>query len=442
MVWTDVDMSYPNDEIPMLVKELDGYDQVVGARRTEEGTRRFFRVPAKWFIRRLASYLTDTEIPDLNSGLRAFRRDVGMQYVHHLPAGFSCVTTLTMSFLANGYSVKYVPIDYRPRAGTSKFHWWRDTKRYLLQVVRMSLSYNPLKVFLPIGLVLLAVGLAKLVLRLGRQGLPPRRQHPAHPVRVAAGDHGRPARRSRGPGDQAPVAGPTGVNSRIWAGIVPRAHLGGIFRNTWKRSRPESGIRVTVPTGNTYDKYGTDEPDRAADDAGLHGRPRWHARTGSRPGGSSRSASARGTSRSGSANGSPRRRSSASTCPTMSSPGSGGRPISPACSATRRGCRHPTARSTSCSRSRFSSTSRIRTRPLDELARVCAGTLIASVPFEPIWRAGNLARGRYVRDLGNTPGHVNHWTRWGFTRFVSTRFDVERVRNPLPWTMVLASVRR
>jgi polyisoprenyl-phosphate glycosyltransferase len=163
VVWTDVDMSYPNDEIPMLVKELDGYDQVVGARRTEEGTQRFFRVPAKWFIRRLASYLTDTEIPDLNSGMRAFRRDVGMQYVHHLPAGFSCVTTLTMSFLANGYSVKYVPIDYRPRAGTSKFHWWRDTKRYLLQVVRMSLSYNPLKVFLPIGLVLLAVGLGKLV---------------------------------------------------------------------------------------------------------------------------------------------------------------------------------------------------------------------------------------------------------------------------------------
>jgi glycosyltransferase involved in cell wall biosynthesis len=163
VVWTDADMSYPNDEIPMLVKELDGHDQVVGARRTEEGTQRFLRVPAKWFIRKLASYLTETRIPDLNSGLRAFRRSVAMQYIHQLPAGFSCVTTLTMSFLANGYSVKYVPIDYHPRAGTSKFHWWRDTKRYLLQVVRLTLSYNPLKVFLPIGLVLLAVGLGKLI---------------------------------------------------------------------------------------------------------------------------------------------------------------------------------------------------------------------------------------------------------------------------------------
>ena len=78
---------------------------------------------------------------------------------------------------------------------------------------------------------------------------------------------------------------------------------------------------------------------------------------------------------------------------------------------------------------------------LGELARVCAGTLIASVPFEPIWRAGNLARGRYVRDLGNTPGHVNHWTRWSFTRFVNTRFLVEQAGNPLPWTMVRAHPR-
>jgi SAM-dependent methyltransferase len=75
---------------------------------------------------------------------------------------------------------------------------------------------------------------------------------------------------------------------------------------------------------------------------------------------------------------------------------------------------------------------------LGELARVCSGTLIASVPFEPIWRAGNMARGRYVRDLGNTPGHVNHWTRRGFTHFVGQRFQVEQVRSPLPWTMIRA----
>jgi SAM-dependent methyltransferase len=77
---------------------------------------------------------------------------------------------------------------------------------------------------------------------------------------------------------------------------------------------------------------------------------------------------------------------------------------------------------------------------LRELARVCSDRLIASVPFEPIWRAGNVVRRRYVRQLGNTPGHVNHWTRRGFGRFVGGRFGVEEVKSPLPWTMVRARV--
>jgi len=163
VVWTDVDMTYPNDEIPRLVKELEGHDQVVGARTSEQGTVRFVRTPAKWVIRKLASYLVKTPIPDLNSGLRAFRRDVAMQFLHLLPKGFSCVSTMTLTFLSNGYSVKHVPIDYFPRAGRSKFHWWSDTRDYLTQVIRMVLSYDPLRVFLPAGLVLMSAGVAKLI---------------------------------------------------------------------------------------------------------------------------------------------------------------------------------------------------------------------------------------------------------------------------------------
>lgn len=162
VVWTDVDMTYPNDRIPELVDELEGHDQVVGARTSEQGTAKLARVPAKLVIRKLASYLTETDIPDLNSGLRAFRRDVAVQYLHLLPAGFSCVTTITMSFLANGYSVKYIPIEYSARAGESKFHWYKDTRRYFTQVIRLVLSYNPLRVFVPFGLLLGALGLAKL----------------------------------------------------------------------------------------------------------------------------------------------------------------------------------------------------------------------------------------------------------------------------------------
>jgi len=162
-VWTDVDMTYPNDTIPQLVKELDGWDQVVGARTTEEGTVKALRVPAKWLIRKLASFLSGTKIPDLNSGFRAFRTDVARQYLNQLPVGFSCVTTITMTFLAGGYSVKYIPIDYAKRAGESKFHWYKDTRRYATQVVRMILSYNPLRIFMPVGLTLFAIGFVKLL---------------------------------------------------------------------------------------------------------------------------------------------------------------------------------------------------------------------------------------------------------------------------------------
>jgi polyisoprenyl-phosphate glycosyltransferase len=161
VVWTDADMSYPNDKIPELVEDLAGYDQVVGARTSEQGTLKAARVPAKWFIRKLACYLTQTNIPDLNSGFRAFNRKASLPFLHLLPNGFSCVTTLTLSFLSNGLNVKYVPIEYKTRAGESKFHWRKDTYRYMLQVVRMVMSYNPLRVFMPIGLTLLAIALGK-----------------------------------------------------------------------------------------------------------------------------------------------------------------------------------------------------------------------------------------------------------------------------------------
>lgn len=162
VVWSDADMSYPNHEIPQLVEKLGTNDHIVGARTSEQGTLKLFRVPAKWIIRRLASYLTKTDIPDLNSGFRAFRRDVALQYTHQLPAGFSCVTTITMAFLMNGYSVEYTPIEYLTRAGESKFHWLADTRRYALQVIRMILSYDPLRVVLPIASLVGFVFVGKL----------------------------------------------------------------------------------------------------------------------------------------------------------------------------------------------------------------------------------------------------------------------------------------
>lgn len=171
VVWSDVDMSYPNDRFPELVEALDGYDQVVGARRTEEGTHKLARVPAKWFIRRLAEWLSSTKIPDLNSGYRAFRKDVADQFLHLLPNGFSHVTTITMAFLANGYSVGYVDIPYTKRSGASKFRFVADTRLYLLQVTRMVMMWNPLRVLTPIATVLFLLGFAKVVFDLATKDL-------------------------------------------------------------------------------------------------------------------------------------------------------------------------------------------------------------------------------------------------------------------------------
>jgi glycosyltransferase involved in cell wall biosynthesis len=162
VVWTDADMTYPNELIPELVAELDDtYDQVVGARRSEAGTYKLARVPAKWAIRKLASFLTNTDIPDLNSGLRAFKRAVAEPYLRLLPAGFSCVTTITLAFLSNGHPVKYVPIDYFKRAGRSKFHPFRDAYNYIIQVLRMVMYFNPLRVLMPVALTLLAATFVK-----------------------------------------------------------------------------------------------------------------------------------------------------------------------------------------------------------------------------------------------------------------------------------------
>ena len=79
-------------------------------------------------------------------------------------------------------------------------------------------------------------------------------------------------------------------------------------------------------------------------------------------------------------------------------------------------------------------------RALDVLAGLARPWLLASVPREPLWRALNLARLSYVGDLGNTPGHLNHWSKSDFVRFLTRRFEVIEVRSPTPWTMALCRV--
>lgn len=80
-------------------------------------------------------------------------------------------------------------------------------------------------------------------------------------------------------------------------------------------------------------------------------------------------------------------------------------------------------------------------RTVAEMARVATGHLLVSVPREPLWRALNVARGAYLRDLGNTPGHVNHFSKRAFIRLLAAHGDVVEARSPFPWTMLLVALR-
>ena len=163
IVMTDGDGTYPNQDIPRLLEYIDRYDMVVGARKREMGGLKPLRSLVKLLARLLASYLTETRIPDLNSGFRAFKKGIAERYLDILPRGHSWEGTITVAFLNDGYMVKFIPIDYYRRKGKSTIHPIYDTWNYFLLVVRTAMYFNPLKVFLPISLFLLSVGAIKLI---------------------------------------------------------------------------------------------------------------------------------------------------------------------------------------------------------------------------------------------------------------------------------------
>lgn len=159
---TDADGSYPNERIPDLVTRLakDGYDMVVGARVGKHVAIPLIRRPAKWAIGRLANFVAGESIPDLNSGLRVFRRSVALRLFNMLPDGFSFTATITLAMLTNGYLVDYVPINYYARIGRSKIRPIQDTLNFVQLVLRIALYFAPLKVFLPFSGFLLLLALA------------------------------------------------------------------------------------------------------------------------------------------------------------------------------------------------------------------------------------------------------------------------------------------
>lgn len=166
IVITDADGTYPNERIPDLVQTFEegNFDMVVGARIGKNARIPLMRKPAKWIINKLANYLTDTQIPDLNSGLRVMKKGVLEKFTNILPNGFSFTSTITLAILTNGYSLKYVTIDYFKREGKSKIKPIQDTLNFIQLIIRTVLYFNPLKVFVPLSLLLILFAFTVLII--------------------------------------------------------------------------------------------------------------------------------------------------------------------------------------------------------------------------------------------------------------------------------------
>ena len=159
---TDADGTYPGEALPQLYRTLVATDaeMVVGARTGANVHIPLMRRPAKAVLARLAVYLSGKPIPDLNSGLRVFLRDAATERFHLISDGFSFTTTITLALLARNRPVVFVPVDYRKRTGSSKIRPVADTFNFLVLILRVSIYFEPLKVFLPVAGLLALAGVA------------------------------------------------------------------------------------------------------------------------------------------------------------------------------------------------------------------------------------------------------------------------------------------
>ena len=161
IVITDADGTYPIDRISELRQVLlhDDVAMVIGARVGEGVEYSKLRKVPKVFLKAYIEWIAGTKVPDFNSGLRAFRKDVAERFLGILPDGFSFTTTITLACLTNKLPVAFVPISYRKRVGDSKIRPIRDTIRFMQLILRTGMYFAPLRVVGPFAFLLFFGGL-------------------------------------------------------------------------------------------------------------------------------------------------------------------------------------------------------------------------------------------------------------------------------------------
>ncbi|HEX5133009.1 MAG TPA: glycosyltransferase family 2 protein [Candidatus Krumholzibacteria bacterium] len=154
IVIADADGTYPFNRIPDLLEAVRSCDMAVGARTGANVTYSFVRKIPKVFMKAYMSWLAGQPIPDMNSGLRVFRRGAVERFLKILPNTFSFTTTVTLAMMRNRYDVTFIPIDYSGRIGKSKIKPVQDTIRFTQLIVRTGMYFAPLRVLLPISVIL------------------------------------------------------------------------------------------------------------------------------------------------------------------------------------------------------------------------------------------------------------------------------------------------
>lgn len=159
----DADGTYPIADLPRLVELMRGHDMVVGARTGKNVTYSKLRALPKYFLKRWVSLIANRKVPDINSGMRVFRKDVAKEFFGILPDGFSFTITITLAMLTNKRPTLFTPIDYHSRVGQSKIKPIKDTLRFITIIGRTGVYFAPLRIFMPVVGILLACGVLSLL---------------------------------------------------------------------------------------------------------------------------------------------------------------------------------------------------------------------------------------------------------------------------------------
>jgi glycosyltransferase involved in cell wall biosynthesis len=167
IVINDADGTYPIEAIPdLLTLHQRGFDMVVGARSGEHYRESLVKMPLRRLLRWIVEYTAGRSIPDVNSGLRVFRRSAILDYYDNLCDTFSFTTSMTLAYMMTGKFVAYLPIDYNERVGKSKVKLLRDSMKTLQYIVEAAIYYNPLKIFVLMTSIVIATSIVSFLLAL------------------------------------------------------------------------------------------------------------------------------------------------------------------------------------------------------------------------------------------------------------------------------------